>query len=80
MKIIEEDIYQILSSILDVEIDFIKNMNKDEDLATHGMTSISAIQLVVMLEETYEFEFKDEDLLIDRFNTLNKLFGLLASY
>lgn len=80
MKIIEEDIFQILSSILGVEIDLIKNMNHDEDLATHGMTSISAIQLVVMLEETYEFEFKDEDLLMDRFNTLNKLFGLLASY
>ena len=80
MKIIEEDIYQMLSSILDIEIDLIKNMKQDEDLAIHGMTSISAIQLVVMLEETYKFEFKDEDLPMDRFNTLDKLFCLLAGY
>ena len=80
MKVVKEDVYQMLSSILGIDIDAIKEINENEDFAIHGMTSISAIQLVVMLEEKYKFEFKDDDLLIDRFNTFNKVFDLLESY
>ncbi|MCL2592687.1 MAG: acyl carrier protein [Defluviitaleaceae bacterium] len=61
-------------------MEFVKNIDENEDFAIYGMSSISAIQLVVMLEEEYEFEFNDEDLLIDKFNTYKKLFSLLESY
>jgi acyl carrier protein len=74
------NIYEMISSILGIDIDLVKGFNENADFAVHGMTSISAIQLVAMLEEKYDFEFRDEDLLIDRFNTFNKLFSLLESY
>ena len=80
MQICKEDIYGMIARILEVNIEIIKNMNEDDDFAIHGMTSISAIQLVVELEGEYDFEFPDEDLLIDKFNTPNKLFALLEGY
>lgn len=80
MVINRNDIYEMMSSILGVDVGVIKSIDENEDFSVHGMTSISAIQLVVMLEEKYEFEFKDEDLLLDKFNTYKKLFSLLASY
>lgn len=80
MKIIKEDVYQMMSSILGLDVEAIQRINENEDFETYGMNSISAIQLVVMLEEKYEFEFKDDDLLIHKFNTFNKLFSLLESY
>jgi len=80
MKINQNDIYKMISSVLNNSIDIVRGMNENDDFAIYGMTSISAIQLVVMLEEKYNFEFRDEDLLIDKFNTFNKLFSLLESY
>jgi acyl carrier protein len=35
---------------------------------------------VVALEESYGFEFNDEDLLFDKFNTIHKLSTLLDEY
>lgn len=80
VNITRTHVYEMLSSILDIDTELVKEINEHEDLGVYGMTSLSAIQLVVMLEDKYEFEFRDEDLLVDRVNTFNKLFSLLESY
>lgn len=80
MKFNKDDVYEMLASLLEVDVDLVKNINEDEDFQVHGMNSISAIQLVVMLEGKYDFEFRDEDLLINKFNTYKKLYDLLESY
>ncbi|MDR2044213.1 MAG: acyl carrier protein [Clostridium sp.] len=55
-------------------------MDADTNLETYGLESIEAIKLVVALEESYGFEFNDEDLLFDKFNTIHKLSTLLDEY
>ena len=80
MKICKDDIYKMISELLEIDVENVKNINEDEDLMIHGMTSISCIQLIVMLEEKYNFDCKDEDLLIEKMNTFTKLFSLLESY
>lgn len=80
MKICKDDVYKMISSLLNVDVEHVKNIKEDEDFMKHGMTSIFCIQLVVMLEEKYGFNLKDEDLLIEKFNTFTKLFALLESY
>jgi acyl carrier protein len=80
MKICKDDVYNMISSLLNVDVEYVKNIKEDEDLMTHGMTSISCIQLIVMLEEKYDFDLKDEDLLIEKLNTFTKLFALLDRY
>ena len=74
------DIYEMVADVLDADIEQFVQIDPGDDLAKHGMTSILFIHLVIALEDKYEFEFKDEDLLFDRFNTLNKLAELLNRY
>lgn len=80
MKVCKEDVYQVISDVLNIDTEFIKHMNEAEDLVVFGMDSVSVVQLVVNLEEKYEIEFQDEDMSIERLNTLNKLFSLLERY
>jgi acyl carrier protein len=80
MEYNKKEVYRIIAEILKVDIELIENMDEDEDFVIHGMNSISAIRIIVKLEETYDFELKDEDLLIDKFNTTNKMFKMLDSY
>ncbi|WP_225999275.1 acyl carrier protein [Paenibacillus sp. BJ-4] len=80
MKISKTDIHEMIASLLNVDVEYVENIKEDEDLMMYGMTSISCIKLVVMLEEKYNFDLKDEDLLIGKYNTFNKLFALLDNY
>jgi acyl carrier protein len=80
VKISKDAVYKMLANILNVEVKYVEKIKEDEDLMMHGMTSISCIKLVVMLEEMYHFDFKDEDLVFEKFNTFNKLSALLDSY
>ena len=80
MKVDKEDIYIIISNTLEIDLEIIKYINENNEFEIYGMTSVSAMQLLINLEEKYNFEFKDEDLLINKFNTLKKLFCLLENY
>ena len=56
MKIIKNDIYIILSEVLNVDITTIKNISENVDLTEYGLTSLSAIRMVIMIENKYMFE------------------------
>jgi acyl carrier protein len=74
------EIAEILSNILNMDVSEINRIDQDANLYQYGLVSINAIKLVSMLEEKYNFEFQDEDLLFDKFNTLNKIHVLLDNY
>lgn len=80
MEFYKDDIYQVLADVLETDIDLLKSMKEEDDLALYGLDSVSAVQLIVKLEEKYEIEFQDDDLSIGRLNTLKKLFCLLDKY
>lgn len=71
---------EILSEILKKEEQEMELIDSNSNLETYGLESIEAIKLVVSLEEAYDFEFRDEDLIFDKFNTINKLLNLLDGY
>jgi len=75
-----DDIYEMLSTILNITLDEIKVIDENDEFSNYGMTSINAIQLVVMLEQKYDIEFLDDDLLLEKFNTMKKLCLLLEGY
>ena len=80
MEYCKAEIYEMISSVLNVDNEIIANMDENDDFSIHGMDSTSAIQLIIKIEGKYDFEFKDEDLFIDKFNTLKKLLDLLTVY
>lgn len=65
------------NKILEFVIDSIKPENKnisyDDDLRDFGMDSVNCISIIVEIEDFYEFEFADEDLIIENFMTINRL-------
>ena len=50
------------------------------DKLAYGMDSVSLIRLIVTLEEKYNIEFQENDMYIEKMNTINKLIGLLKIY
>ena len=48
-------------------------ISEDADLSELGLTSISLINAIVELEDYFDFEFNDDDLLVDQLNTVNKI-------
>ena len=80
MKVNKIDVYRMIAELLEIDVDTIQEINDDEDLMKFGLTSISCIQLIVMLEDKYNFSCKDEDLFVDKVNTFSKIFSLLERY
>ena len=65
---------------VDLDETEVNEIDGDEDLAQYGLESITSIQLVVMLEEKYNIVFDNDDLLMSKYNTINKLVKLLEKY
>lgn len=80
MVIEKENIIKMLPIALKRdESEFLKLEDK-ADLREHGLDSISSIELIVMLENEFNISVDDDDLLIDNFNTIEKLMILLDKY
>lgn len=79
-----ENIAQITNKIINIINDYAENVNigleqKNEDLYLLGMNSISFIQIVVALEETFSIEIPDEKLLVSEMGTLNKMVNIVST-
>ena len=72
---IKEEVIKIISEMVE-GIDFTE-AQADSDLTELGMDSISFIQVIVQIEETFECEIPDSKLLIAEMNTLNKILNAL---
>lgn len=85
MKVSEQELCEYVLDIL-IENGDIKEREKlpliqlDTDLYSVGMDSLLFIQLIVLLEAVYSIEIDDEDLLIERFSTINKIIHTLEKY
>lgn len=73
-------ILNILSNTIGISIDDLLTLPEDTLLSGMGLSSISCIQFIVALEETFDFEVLDSDLLLSNFETLGKLFSTLQKY
>ncbi len=80
VKISLNEIGDILADALDLDPMEVEEIDGDDDLVQYGLDSISSIQLVVKLEEEYNITFHNDDLLMSRYNTINKLLKVLEKY
>ena len=63
---------ELVSEVLELESS-IEEIKEDDMLSTYGLSSFTAIQLIVLIENEYDFEFLDEDLVFENFESVNKL-------
>lgn len=75
----EKKIRDFISKVVELEQGVIDSIDLDTDLVEYGLDSINAIELIVRLEEEFEIEVDDDDLLIDNINTLNKLISIIKN-
>ncbi|MDF2986919.1 MAG: Phosphopantetheine attachment site [Eubacterium sp.] len=80
MVIEKENIIRMLPQVLKRDESELLEINDATDLREHGLDSITSIELIVMLEDEFNISVEDEDLLIDNFNTVEKLMLLLDKY
>ncbi len=69
-----EGILHVINSLDNIEVSI---EQLDEYLPDLGMDSISFIQIVVGLEETFDCEIPDSKLLISEMDTVRKMFDVL---
>lgn len=57
------------------------NLNEDEDLLSAGiLDSLSILQLVTFVEETFGIQVPDEDVVYDNFKSINSLVEYLQQH
>jgi acyl carrier protein len=75
MKEIREIIERVIK--LSVRMD---EIGADDDLLMLGMDSINCIKLLAEIEKVLNIAFDDEDLDLEKWNTINKLTAIIGKY
>lgn len=47
---------------------------------TFGLSSINLVELIVAIEQEFEFEFDDEDLILDNYDSIKSIMDKVAKY
>jgi len=80
MVLEKENIIKMLPVALKRDESVLSLVKDNTDLREYGLDSISSIELIVMIEDEFNISVEDDDLLIDNFNTLEKIMLLLEKY
>jgi D-alanine--poly(phosphoribitol) ligase subunit 2 len=80
MTVDKQQVIKILSDTINAEINELANVKMDDDLRDWGLDSLKSIDIIVALENEFEIAIEDEDLLIDNFNTIEKIISLIKKY
>ncbi|EFM12344.1 phosphopantetheine-binding protein [Paenibacillus curdlanolyticus YK9] len=75
-----EDLVQIVTSVLKTEEMPIDELHEDTDLRNYNLSSITAVELIVAVEERYDIIVPEDDLMIENVNTIHKLRQLISKY
>lgn len=63
-----------------LEIGYEEQVMLEDDLCEMGLDSIKTIELVVELEDLYDIQIYDEDLLVSNFSSIQQIIKLLNKY
>ena len=80
MEISEQSIKEILSQVSEINKDEIETLTGDSDLRTIGIDSLTSIELVVKLEESFDISIGDDDLSVDNVSTIDAIIELIKKY
>lgn len=55
-------------------------IEEDELLSEYGLNSLGTMEVVVAIEDAYDIEIEDDDLIVEELGTLRKLNQLVIRY
>ncbi len=75
---IKDKILESIAMVLRINTETVANHGADLPLNLIGMDSINCIDIVVAVENEFNINFNDDELLMDNINTVNKLCNSVA--
>jgi acyl carrier protein len=72
-----DKVADIVAMVFRSDPELVKRMDGDAPLSAIGLDSLNCMEIVVNLEEEFSVAFHDEELLLDRLNTVNKLCAIV---
>lgn len=76
----EERIINIVRKVLELDNSISNEKIKHENLFALGMTSILAIQVIILIESEFDIVFEDDDLTMDVVETINSIQKIVNKY
>ncbi len=80
MNVEKETVIRIIAGVLSKDEGELLEFDESADLREIGLDSITSIDVIVSMESEFNIAVDDEDLLIDNFNTIEKLIKLIEKY
>ena len=76
----KDTVLRCLSKVLRQPVENMISLAPEQELSEIGLDSLRFIELVVALEDEFQIEIRDSDLLFQKFSTLSNLYSMLSSY
>lgn len=76
----EYEIRKVLAEILELSIEEVLKIGYKENLRGYSLNSLNSIQLVVRIEEIIGKEIDNADLLLEHWDTIQKIEILMKKY
>lgn len=73
-----ETITELIRNVISLDAD--REIKDDENLIDLGLDSIKTIEIVVELEDGFDIEIDEDDLMLDNFSTISKIIELVKRY
>lgn len=80
MKAMPDIVKDCLARALDKDENELCHISEDEKLEEYGLDSLYFVRLLVLIEEKFKFTFNDSDVLIENFDTLQKISDMIYKY
>lgn len=74
----DETVKSLLYKILQIEE--VTDLADDTDLRTVGLDSLTAVEIIVEIEDTLGVEIEDGDLMVEKVETISKITQLYEKY
>lgn len=76
----KDAILRCLSKVVGLPVEDLSSIPPEQELSEIGLDSLRFIELIVALEDEFQIEIRDSDLLFQKFSTLSNLYSMLSSY
>ncbi|MGB8453609.1 MAG: acyl carrier protein [Anaerocolumna sp.] len=76
----KEKLMKIISTNTFVEIQDLEAIGSDELITNIGLDSINLIYVIGEIEEEFGFTFPEEDLVLEKFDTISKIMELIKKH
>jgi methoxymalonate biosynthesis acyl carrier protein len=74
------ELKEIVAGVLRLERSVLEEIEEKTDLRNYNLSSITAVELLVSLEDRFDIVISEDDLLLENLHTIQRIQELIAKY